>query len=84
MINKEGFYSVEPLNNELTRITLVWNNTVSEGYGNRTESKEIIDVEKFPSFLVGCIGRSDIEETAKQLTKRNNIKECAINFEYFI
>lgn len=83
MENKQGFCSVEPLNNELTRIALVWNNTVQEGYGNKTVSKEIIDVERFPSFLADCITRSDIENTAKQLTERNNIAECALNYEFF-
>lgn len=83
MENKQGFYSVEPLNNELTRIALVWNNTVSEGYGNKTVSKEIIDVERFPNFLADCITRSDIEKTAKELTERNNVKECALNYEFF-
>lgn len=80
-MKRQGFYSVEPLNGELTRIALVWNNTVEERYGNRTVSKEIIDVEKFPSFLIGTLGRLDIEGAAKELTNRNNISEYAICYE---
>lgn len=82
MENKQGFYSVEPLNSELTRIALVWNNVVWGQYGNETVSKEIIDVEKFPSFLADLISHSDIEETGKYLAKKNNVNEYALHFEY--
>lgn len=81
MENKQGFYTVEPLNNELTRVALVWNNTVNNKYGNETVSKEIIDVERLPSFLAHMITRNDIENIANELKNKNNIKECAIVFD---
>lgn len=81
MENKQGFYSVEPLNSELTRIALVWNNTVEEGYGNRTVSKEIIDVEELPEWLHDVVTRNDIDVIAKELQQRNNVKEGALYYE---
>ncbi|MCM3387297.1 hypothetical protein M3649_04010 [Ureibacillus chungkukjangi] len=82
MKDKQGFYSVEPLNSEFTRIALVWNNVVWGRYGNATVSKEIIDVIKFPSEFAGVIGRLDIEEAAKELTSKNDVHEYAINYGY--
>ncbi|MEK4025478.1 hypothetical protein [Sporosarcina sp. FSL W7-1283] len=81
MENRQGFYSIEPLNNGHTRIGLMWNNTIERKFYNETVSREIIDVKKFPDFLAHVITRDDVEEVARELLNNNNIKECAVIFE---